>query len=157
MRKTKFFVILGHFLPFYPPNNLENQNFEKMKQASGDVIILHTCTKKHNHMMYASWDMECNKHNFLPFWAIFCLLSPLLTPKIKIWKNCKKTSRYYPFKHVYHKWRSYDVWFLRYTVRGAVFCNFGPFLQFDPPNNPENQNFEKKNAGDIILHMCTIN
>ena len=33
-----------------------------------------------------------------------------------------------------------------------VFCHFGPFLPFEPPNNPKNQNFEKnkqtkKNAG----------
>ena len=26
------FVILDYFLPFYPPNNPENQNFEKMKK-----------------------------------------------------------------------------------------------------------------------------
>ena len=39
--ETEFFVILGHFLPFYPHNNPESQNFEKMNKASGDVIILH--------------------------------------------------------------------------------------------------------------------
>ena len=30
---TEFFVILGHFLPFDPPNNPKNQNFEKTKKA----------------------------------------------------------------------------------------------------------------------------
>ena len=30
--KDRIFVILGHFLPFYPTNNLQNQNFEKMKK-----------------------------------------------------------------------------------------------------------------------------
>ena len=54
----EFFVILGQFLPSYPSHNPENQSFEKMKKASGDVIILHMCTKNHNHMMYVSWDME---------------------------------------------------------------------------------------------------
>ena len=34
---------------FSPPNNLENQNFEKMKKKSGDAIILHMCTKNHDH------------------------------------------------------------------------------------------------------------
>ena len=29
---TDFFVILNNFLPFYAPNNPENQNFEKMKR-----------------------------------------------------------------------------------------------------------------------------
>ena len=53
-----FFVILGLFLAFTPPpppppNNPENQNFEKMKKASGDVIMLNLCNKKHDQMMYA--------------------------------------------------------------------------------------------------------
>ena len=29
--QEEVFVILGHFLPFYPINNLEKQNVEKMK------------------------------------------------------------------------------------------------------------------------------
>ena len=37
-----------------PPNNLENQTFEKRKKLSGDVITLHMCTKSHDKMMYAS-------------------------------------------------------------------------------------------------------
>ena len=56
-------------------NNPENQNFEEIKQASGDVIILHMCTKNHNHMMYMSWDMECN-------WPLdhFLLFYPTIDP-----------------------------------------------------------------------------
>ena len=30
-RNRQVFVILGHFLPFYPTNNPKNQNFEKKK------------------------------------------------------------------------------------------------------------------------------
>ena len=40
-----------------------------------------------------------------------------------------------------------------------IFCHFGLFLPFYPPNNPKNQNFEKLKkmpAIIIILHMCTI-
>ena len=33
MRQTEFFVIFGHFLPFYPTNNPKTQNFEKMKKC----------------------------------------------------------------------------------------------------------------------------
>ena len=29
VRQTKFFVILGHLLPFYPPNDAENLNLKK--------------------------------------------------------------------------------------------------------------------------------
>ena len=38
-RQTEFFVILGYFLSFYPSNNPENQNFEKMEKVPGDIII----------------------------------------------------------------------------------------------------------------------
>ena len=46
----RIFVILGHILPFYPLS----QNFEKMKKAPGDVIILLMLTKNHNHIMHGS-------------------------------------------------------------------------------------------------------
>ena len=54
VRQTHFFVILGQFFPFYPLYNPENQNFEKMKKTFRYFIILHTCTKNHDHIMYAS-------------------------------------------------------------------------------------------------------
>ena len=51
---TELFVILDHFLPFYPSKHLENKNFENMKKVPGDTIILHMPTINDNHMMYAS-------------------------------------------------------------------------------------------------------
>ena len=56
VQKTKFFVILDLFLLFYPLNNLKNQNFDKLKKVSGDIIILHMCTKNYDHIMYGSYD-----------------------------------------------------------------------------------------------------
>ena len=41
------------FCPF-ALNNLENQNFEKIKKMPGDIIILHMCAINENHMMYGS-------------------------------------------------------------------------------------------------------
>ena len=123
---------------------------------------LRICTKKRNIMMYASWDMESGRHNFLSFWAIFCPITPILTLKINIWKKLKSAWKYYPFTRVQLKWRSCDVWFLRYkagwTVFFVILCHF---LLFDPPNNPKNQSFEKmkkkKTPGDIILRLHTTN
>ena len=46
--------IFSHFLPFNPHNDPENPNFEKMKQLTGDIIFLHTCTINEHHMMYDS-------------------------------------------------------------------------------------------------------
>ena len=73
--ETKFFVILGHFLSCYPPAPPKNSEFWKneKKKPSGDIIILNFCKKKHDHMMYAYSDMECDRHNchFRPF-LLFC-------------------------------------------------------------------------------------
>ena len=56
MRQIEFFIILSPFFFPFPPllNNLENQNFEKMKKVYVDVIILRMFTKNHDHVMYAS-------------------------------------------------------------------------------------------------------
>ena len=35
-QQTECFAILGHFLPFHPPDNLENQNFEKLKKKTNN-------------------------------------------------------------------------------------------------------------------------
>ena len=75
--RQSFFVILGHFLPFDPHNNPENQNFEKnekLKKLARDIIILHLCTTNDDHMMYGSWDIECNRQNFCHFGLCFAFL-----------------------------------------------------------------------------------
>ena len=87
----QFFVILGHFLPFYPTDNSENENFEKMKQATGDIIILHKCIKNYDHTLCCSWDMAGDGFNFYFLsCSIFSPFTPLTTQKIKIFKNWKK-------------------------------------------------------------------
>ena len=59
-----------HFEPIFgllPTKNPKNQNFEEMKKASRDDIVLHTCTKNHNHMMYALWVWSTTDRFFLSF------------------------------------------------------------------------------------------
>ena len=63
---------------------------KKMKKTLED-IKLKLCTTNDDHMIYGSWDVESNIHNFLLFWAIFCPFTPLTTRKIKILKKNKKT------------------------------------------------------------------
>ena len=58
----RIFCPYGSFFALLPSNNLENQNFEKMRKASGDIIFLNMCTKNYNHMTYAFWDMECHRN-----------------------------------------------------------------------------------------------
>ena len=89
--RTKFFVILDHFLPFYPPLTTQKiKILKKMKKTPEDIIILHKCTINDNHMMYGSWDIKHDGQNFLSFWTIFCPFTPLITWKIKILKKLKK-------------------------------------------------------------------
>ena len=112
-------------------------------------------------MMYDSLDMECDRQYFVIL-DHFLLFYTLWTQKIKILKKRKNTWRYYHFTNVYHRWQSYDVWFLRYRVQWTEFFVILDrfFCSFTSLNNPKNQNFEnmKKQLGDIIiLHRCNIN
>ena len=77
MQQAEFLVILGHFLPFYPSNNLKIKILKKWKKTPGDTIILYMCPINDNHMMYGFWDMEHNRDNFLSFWTIFCTFTLL--------------------------------------------------------------------------------
>ena len=86
--QTDFLVILNHFLHFYPLTT----------QTIRDIIILHMCTINYNHMMYGSWDIECNR--------IFCHFGPLFanlpsnSPKNENFKKMKKmleTSSFYKY------------------------------------------------------------
>ena len=200
------FFILGYFLPLYPLNNPKIQNFEKIKKFSGDIIVLHKCTKNHENVLHWSWDMMCDgcyfhfsswaffflpfhppsnpknqnlkkkkkkkgQEHFLLFWPIFCPCAPLRT-QIKIKKkNEKSTGRYHHFTHVYHKWQSYDVWFLRYGVQWTEFFvildHFFPFTPITTQKIKTSTKWKKhldissfytsvskKNKNDHILHCC---
>ena len=92
-----FWTIFCSFTPYLPlpppipPNNLKNQNFEKLKKTPQDIIILHMCTKNHDHMLYCSLDIVCDRCNsYCSFWAIFCPSPTLTAQKIKILKKWKK-------------------------------------------------------------------
>ena len=55
-RMTDVIVIFhfGLFFAVLPPNSPKNQTFKKMKKTPGDIIILNTCTKNYDQMMYGS-------------------------------------------------------------------------------------------------------
>ena len=63
--ETEFFVIFDHFLPFYPPKNSENQNFEKMKKTSGAPKNMIWC------MLTQIWSVtDIILCHFRPFFAL---------------------------------------------------------------------------------------
>ena len=116
--QTEVFVILDHFMPFYPPNSLKNKNLEKQKN-NPDIIILQWCTQNHDHMLYCSWYMTHNRHNwYFSFWAVFCPFTSLTARKIKLLKKWKKKDawKYHHFTMVYQKSWSHGILFLRYCT-----------------------------------------
>ena len=147
---TKFFVILGQFSHFEPPNNPKKSKFWKKWKKSLEILSFYTCVQQ----MTVIW---CMVHEILSatdiifchFELFFTLLTPQQPRKSKFWKNGKNIWRYYNFTHVYHKWKSCDVWFPRYKAWQTIFfVILGHFLPLYPNNNENNQNFEKmkKNA-----------
>ena len=92
---TKLFVILDYFLPFYPPNNSENQNFKNMKKLL--TIILYMITINPNHIMWCMipeiWSTTDRFFShFGPFFDPFTPhpTPPLTTQRIKILKKWKE-------------------------------------------------------------------
>ena len=64
------------FLPFYPSNNPENQNFEKMKKVPGDIII-YTSVPSMAIIWYMVPDISTATDRFFGhIWPIFPFLSP---------------------------------------------------------------------------------
>ena len=113
--KGQFFVISGHFLPFDPPKNPKNQNFEKIKK---NAMWYHFTLVYHRWRSYV-W--------FLRHWArqtvfldYFLPFYPPKNPENLNFEKLKKIVwRYRHFTQVNHKWQSHDVWFLRYEMRGG--------------------------------------
>ena len=82
---------LSFWTIFCPLTTQKIKILKNWKKTPGDIIILHKCTKNHDHMLYCSWDMVHDRCNcYFSFWAIFCPFTPLTTQKIKISKKWKK-------------------------------------------------------------------
>ena len=162
VQQTESFVILDHFLPFYPLTFPKNQNFQKMKKAPGNIVILHKYTKNHGHILYCSWDMTHYRCNcYFSFWAIFCPFTPSLPEKWKFQKKMKKRPGDIIILHKCTKNHHHMLCWSWDMVCDRCNCYFSFWAFFAlPPNSPKNKNFKKmkKTPKDIIiLHMCTIN
>ena len=113
-----FFVILEHFLAFYPPSNPKNQNFEKNEKNAWRYY--HFTQVYHKWQSYGVWQVYHKWQSYYDPWQVsykwqsydewflryevwqtefFVILDcflpfypspPLKTRKIKIWKNEKK-------------------------------------------------------------------
>ena len=95
--------ILGYTFPFYPPNSPRNENFKTKEERLGD-IMLHKCTKNHDHILYCSWDIgRVGSNCYFSFWAIFSPFIPLTAQKMNISQRWEKHWRYHHLIQVYQK------------------------------------------------------
>ena len=100
--RMQLFFILGYFLPYSP--------LTAQKNTFGD-IILHECTKNHDHMLYYYWDMPRDGCNcYFSFWAIFAVLPSWRPEKLTFWKNEKtaKTKKLLEILSFYTCTKNYD-------------------------------------------------
>ena len=89
------------------------------------------------------WCMLTHIRSATDLGHFIALLAHYWPHKLKFGKTEKNSWRYYHFKHEYHKWKSYGVWFLRYGAQQTeFFLILDHFLHFYTSlrNNPEMQN-----------------
>ena len=137
--QTKNFVILGHFLHFQPPDNLENQNFkiEKNTWRYGHFTHLH-----HKWQSYDVWFVRYGAHQIVFFVILNCFL-PFYSPidsENQTFERTKKILEDVIILQMCAINDSHnDVWFLRYGVEQTeFFVILDGFLPFYPLNNLKN-------------------
>ena len=69
----------GPFFALLPPYGPRKSNFWENEKTPEAIIILQMRTINDSHMIYGSWDTECNGQNVLSFWTVFCPFTPLKT------------------------------------------------------------------------------
>ena len=121
------------FCPFTPLTIPKIKILKNWKKTSGDIIILHMCTKNHDHMLYSSLDIICNGCNcYFSFWAIFCPFTSLSAQKIKIkkkkWKKNHLEISFYNSvpKIMIMSYTLPEIW----HVTDITIFHYGPFLPF---------------------------
>ena len=90
---------------------------KKRKKTTGDIIILHKCTKNHDHILYCSWDMACDRCNcYFSFWVLFFVFLPPSPP------SSPKNENFYIWYTVPEIWR----------ITNVIIFHFGLFFALLP-------------------------
>ena len=127
-----------------------------------EILSLYTCVLQMTyHMMYGSWNIKHDIHNFLSIWAVFCPFTPLKTWKIRILKKQKKYQEISSFYTCVPQMTI--IWCVAPEMCSATdklllfWTTFFPFTPYKLQKSKFWKN-EKKMPGDIIiLHMWTTN
>ena len=139
------------FCPFTPLTIRKIKILNKWKKHL-EILPFYTCVPQTTIiwcMVPKIWSAR-DRHFHCPFIS-------LTTWKIKFWTNEKKNALRYHFLHVYHKWKSYDVWFLIYGAeQKEFFCILDQFWTFYPLTTQQIKILIKwKNLLEISLfHTC---
>ena len=89
--RQNFFVVLGHFLPFYLNDNPKNLNFEKMKKKHLEMSTFYTSVPNIIIICYTVPEICCVMDAIFIFhFGLFFLLYPPNSPKNQNLKKMKK-------------------------------------------------------------------
>ena len=129
------FLILDHFLPFYPTNNSENQNFEKneqkkTKKTKNTWRHHHFTQVYHKWQLYHAWFMRYEAQQtkffvtFCQFFSHFLPYNPTNNPKKQILKKWKKASGDIIILHKWTKNHDHMLYCFWDIVRNGCNCYF---------------------------------
>ena len=129
-----------------------------MKKTPGDIIILLTCTKYHDHMLNCSWDMVRDRCIcYFSFWAIFYPLNSLKN------ENCKKLKKKKTLGSIIilHKWtKNHDHMLYCSWDKAHDICNYFSFWAIFCPFSPLTAQKKKKKKNHLEIssfYICTKN
>ena len=123
-----------HKMEFFK-NSLRNALTVKKKTKNARDIILHKCNINHNHMIYGSWDIKCNRQIFFVILGHILTFYPPNSPKkmkiSKKWKHLEISSFYISVpKPMIICYTALEIWCVTDVI--VVFC-FGQFFALLPP------------------------
>ena len=160
-------VTFGHFLPFYPPKNPQNQNFGKWKKLLWYHHFTYVYQKSRYDVQFLRYRVTQTEFfvilgDFLPFYQRPPPPIPLMIPKIKIMKKklkeikkCLEVLSFYTYMCTINQDHMiYSSWNIRcdkqeFSSFWATFCPFSPLTTW----KIKILKLKKTPGNIIILHL----
>ena len=121
-------------------------NISKQKKNPGDIIILHKCTKNHDHPLYCSRDGAWRMQLLFSVWAIIFPFTSLTAQIMKISKQWKK------ILEISFYTSAPQIMIICFTVPEIWHMSDVIVIFHLPPNSPKNENFTKIKANTWRYH-----
>ena len=156
----EFYVILGHFLPFDPPNTPKILNFLKMKKTR---TYYHFKLVYHKWQPYDVWLLRYGtRQNIFSFWTIFCPFTPLTTQKINFEKMKKMPGDIILHMCTIHEnHMMYGSWDMEHNRQNFVSLDhFWPFYHLKQTRKPRFEKTKKcmemQSISKIVIICYTV-